>query len=82
MNKSLTLDADVLQNLIYIAEDEGLMKKLSRYMRHLLKTKEDETLMSKEDFFARVDNALAQNTRGEGIAFSNRQEMNDWLNAL
>lgn len=57
MNNSLTLDAEVLQNLIYIAEDESLMKKLSRYMRRLLQTKENETLMSREDFFARVDEA-------------------------
>ena len=51
------LNAEFLRDLSYIAEDENLMRKLSAYARRLLKTKADETLMSKDVFINRVKNA-------------------------
>ena len=42
----------------------------------------DDTLMSKEEFFAGIDEAREQIKRGEGITFTNLNEMNAWLNAL
>ena len=44
--------------------------------------KNKEIRMSKEEFFARVDNARAQAARGEGRLFTNQAEMNAWLNSL
>jgi hypothetical protein len=46
------------------------------------KAKKDETLMTKEEFFAQVDEAREQIKRGEGITFTNLEDMNAWLNAL
>lgn len=42
----------------------------------------DPTLLSKEEFFARVDEAREQIKQGKSISFSNPQEMNTWLNSL
>ena len=42
----------------------------------------DDTLMTKEEFFAGIDEAREQIKRGEGVTFTNLDEMNAWLNAL
>jgi len=42
----------------------------------------DPTLLSEEEFFARVDEARGQIKQGKSISFSNPQEMNKWLNSL
>lgn len=42
----------------------------------------DDTLMSRKAFFAQVDKGLAEIKRGEGICFTNKEEMNAWLNNL
>ena len=46
------------------------------------KAKKDETLMTKEEFFARVDEAREEIRQGKGKRFSNPEEMNAWLNSL
>lgn len=78
------LNADIYRSLGTIAEEEGLMKRAARYLRKLAnqKRQEDETSMSKEDFFAKIDHALKQAERGEGICFDNKKDMNAWLNSL
>ena len=52
------LDADILRNLGIIAEDENMLDKVAKYLRRVVKQMTyDPTLMSKEEFFARVDEA-------------------------
>ena len=38
--------------------------------------------LSKDEFFAKVDESLEQARRGEGKRFSNKEDMNVWLNSL
>ena len=57
MNNTLSLNADFLRDLSVVAEDEGLPAKAVKYIRKLAAKKEDPTLMTKEEFFARVDEA-------------------------
>ena len=76
-------NTELWQGIGYIADDEALMRRLSKYVKRLAKEKADDpTLMTKEEFFARVDEGREQIQRGEGIRFSNREEMNNWLNSL
>ena len=42
----------------------------------------DPTLMTEEEFFAKIERAEEQFRRGEGIRFTDRDEMNAWLNSL
>ncbi|MGM9826168.1 MAG: hypothetical protein ACI3Z8_07000 [Paludibacteraceae bacterium] len=51
------LNAAFLHDLSVVAEDEQMMKKVSAYVRRLLAAKEDETAMTKEEFFRRIDEA-------------------------
>ena len=59
------------------------MKRMARYIKKLVAEKQaDPTLMTKEEFFDRVDKAEQQIDRGESITFENQEAMNAWLNSL
>ena len=52
------LNAEILRNMSIIAEDEGLLKRAAKYLRKLVSEKQaDPTEMTREEFFARVDEA-------------------------
>ena len=54
------LNVDILRNLGIIAEDETMLAKAAKYLRRLAKqvaNDDDPTCMTKEEFFARVDEA-------------------------
>lgn len=65
-----------------IAEDEGLMKRAAKYLKKLATQKEDDTLMTKEEFFARIDESLQQAKEGKVKTFTDIEEMNAWLDSL
>lgn len=81
----MQLNADLFQGLSVIADDENLMKRAVKYIKKLAEQKEqkeDETLMTKEEFFAKIERAHEQERRGEGITFTNKEDMHAWLNSL
>lgn len=51
------MNTEIWQGIGAIADNELLMRRLSRYVKRLVKEKEDSTLMTKEEFFARIDEA-------------------------
>lgn len=51
------INAELFRTMGEIADDEGLMLKLLKYAKKLAAKKNDPTLMTKEEFFARVDEA-------------------------
>ena len=80
---ALQLNAEVLRNMSIIAEDENLLKRAAKYLRKLVAEKpSDPTEMTHEEFFARVDKAERQIAEGKGFTFTNRDDMNKWLNSL
>ena len=76
------LNAEIFHNIGAIAEDESKLKRLAKYLRRLVKEKEDPTLMSKEEFFARIEEAEKEIAEGRCTTFTNIDEMNAWLNSL
>ncbi len=62
---ALQLNAEFFRTMSIIAEDEGLMTKLLKYVKKLAAKKEDPTLMTKEEFFRNIEEAEAQYARGE-----------------
>ena len=55
---AMELNAQIWRDMAAIADSEPLMSKLANYLKKLVKVKqEDPTLMTKEEFFARVDAA-------------------------
>ena len=54
---AIQMNAELLRNMSIIAEDENLLKRAAKYLRKLAAEKEDPTLMTKEDFFRRIEEA-------------------------
>ena len=77
---AMQMNAEILRNMSIIAEDENLLKRAARYLRKLAAEKEnDATLLSKEEFFARVDEAREQIKRGEGVEMLPDESLDDFL---
>lgn len=79
---AIQLNAEIYRTMGVIAEDEKLLRQALKYLKRLATKKQDETLMTKEEFFAKIERAEEQCRRGEGTRFTNREEMNRWLNSL
>ena len=54
---AMELNAQIWRDIAEIADDESLMRQLAKYLKKLTSKKNDPTLMTKEEFFARVDEA-------------------------
>lgn len=76
------MNTELWQSIGAIADNESLMRRLTRYAKRLVREKEDSTLMTKEEFFARVDESKKEYEKGEYVSFGNLEDMNAWLNAL
>ena len=81
--RTIQLDGEILRNLGIIAEDKMTLTKVAKYLRRMAKqASQDNTLMSKEEFFVRVEEAEQDIKEGKGITFTNKAEMNVWLNSF
>jgi len=72
---TIQLNAEIYRAMGVIAEDEGLMKRALKYLKKLASEKQDETLMTKEEFFARVDKAK----QGRSAAMLPNENLTDFL---
>ena len=80
---TIQLNAEILRNLGTLAEDENMLKRVAKYLRKLVAEKKaDPTLLTKEEFFARVDKAEKEIAEGKGVTFTNKNDMNAWLTSL
>ena len=80
---AVQLNAEILRNLGALAEDESMLKRVAKYLRKLVSEKEeDPTLLSKEDFFASVDEAREQIKRGEGVEMLPDESLDEFLNRV
>ncbi len=59
------MNTELWQSIGAIADCEPLMKRLTRYAKKLVKAKNDPTLMTKEEFFAKIEQAEQQMERSE-----------------
>ena len=77
---AIQMNAEILRNMSIIAEDENLLKRAAKYLRKLVSEKEaDPTLLTKEEFFARVDEAREQIKRGEGVEMLPNESLDEFL---
>lgn len=73
------MNVQLWQNIGAIADDQSLMKRLAKYVAKLVKEKNDPTLMTKEEYFAMLDEAEQQLARGEGHAMLPGENLTDFL---
>lgn len=77
------MNTELWQDIGYIADDETLMRRLSRYVKRLAKEKaNDPTLMSKEEFFARVDEARREYDEGKYHTFDSIEDLDRYIRSL
>lgn len=74
------LNAEVLRNLSIVAEDENLLKRVAKYLRRVVAEKQnDSTLMTEEEFFARVEEAEEQYRQGQYSTLMPGETVEDML---
>ena len=77
------VSAEIFRNLGVLAESGEMLPRVAKYLRRLVKEQQaDATLMSKEEFFDKLDKAEHSIAAGKGKTFTRQDEMNAWLNAL
>ena len=72
---ALQLNAELYRAMGVIADDETLMTKVLKYVKKLAAKKEDASLMTKEEFLARVDKAKEEPSR----SFANVEELDKFI---
>ena len=78
--KTSELNTEVLRNLSIIAEDENLLKRVAKYLRRVVAEKQnDPTLMTEEEFFARVEEAEEQYRQGQFSTLMPGESVEDML---
>ena len=75
---TIQMNAEIIRNMSIIAEDENLLKRAAKYLRKLVKEKEDPTLMTEEEFFAKIERAEKQ----PGKSFANVDELDQYIRSL
>ncbi len=77
-----TLDTEILRDISYIAEDEGMMKKLTRYIHRLLAEKKDDTLYTEEEFRRKLEQSSAQAAEGKYIEMRKDETVDQFVDRL
>ena len=75
---AIQMNAELLRNMSIIAEDENLLKRAAKYLRKLVAEKEDSSLMTEEEFFAKIERAEKQS----GKSFANVDELDKYIRSL
>ena len=76
---TLQLNAELYRAMGEIADDEALMTKVLKYVKKLAAKKNDPTLMTKEEFFAKLERAEQQIAKGEGMAMLPNEDLTAFL---
>ena len=79
---AMQLNAEIWRDMAEIADSEQLMKQLAKYLKKLVAKKTDPTLMTKEEFFRRVDEAKEQARQGRVHRIETKEELHQFLNSL
>ena len=77
---AIQLNAELFRTMGEIADDETLMAKLLKYAKKLAASKKaDPTLMTKEEFFAKLDEAEREIAEGKGIKMLPNESLDEFL---
>ena len=73
------MSAQMWRDMGTIAEDEGMMRRVAKYLRRVVKEMTaDPTLMSKDEFFAKLERAEKQ----PGKSFASVEELDQYIRSL
>lgn len=73
------MNTELWKGIGVIADSEPLMRRLTKYVKKLVKEREaDPTLMTKEEFFQMIDEAK----KGPSKRFENVEELDRYISSL
>ena len=75
---AIQLNAQIWRDMSILADSELMMKRVAKYLSKLVKEKEDSTLMTEAEFFAKLDRAEKQ----PGKSFDNVDELDKYIRSL
>ncbi|MBQ5576830.1 MAG: hypothetical protein IIT37_12345, partial [Bacteroidales bacterium] len=75
----MSLNSEFFTLMGQVADDEALMKKIVNYVKKLVKQKPDPTLMTKEEFFAKIERAEKQIEEGKYTTLLPGETVTDML---
>ena len=76
------LHAEVLRNLSILAESDKMLERTAKYLRKLVKEQQqqaDPTLMTKEEFFEKLDKAEEEYQQGKYSTLLPGESVTDML---
>ncbi len=80
---TLQLSSAILKELSFFADDETILQKVLKYVKGLKKEKKkDETLMTKEEFFAMLDESSKEAEEGKAEVMLPGENLDDYLKRL
>jgi hypothetical protein len=82
MMTAVQINAELFRTMSEIADDEGLMMKLLKYAKKLAATKEDETLVSKEEFMASLDRGEEEYRQGKCHTMLPNESLDEFLKRI
>lgn len=62
---TMELNAQIWRDMAEIADSEVLMKQLAKYLKKLVAKKTDPTLMTKEEFYAKLEKGEEEYRQGK-----------------
>lgn len=74
-----TMDPQLWQGINAIADSKQLMNRLAKYVARLVKEKEDSTLMTKEEFLAKIEKGEEDFRQGRCVRLMPGESVTDML---
>ena len=79
---TVQMNTELWQNIGAIADDELLMRRLAKYVKRLAKEKHDLSLMTEEEYFAKLERAEQQIANGEYSVIQPDEDLTTHLRKL
>jgi phosphoglucomutase len=76
---AIQLRAELFREMSPLLDSEAAMEKLIKYVKKLSAKKVDPTLMTEEDFFAKLDEAEREIAEGKGIKMLPNESLDEFL---
>ena len=76
---AVELNAQIWRDMAEIADSEPLMKQLAQYLKKLVAKKADPTLMTEEEFFAKLERGEEEYRQGKTYRMLPGESLDDFL---
>ena len=73
------LNTELFRQLSLIADDESMMEKVVKYVKKLAAKKEDDTLMTKEEFLAKLERGEEEYRQGKTVRLQEGETITEML---